>query len=103
MVIIMTIIIIAGGLMNDYQKIMPVTKVKREFLDILKSMEDEDSTVTVTRNGEPVGIMMTPSRYESLLETIEILGDHKIVRALKASQKDFETGRVYPHSEVWQD
>ncbi len=89
--------------MAESQTILPVTKVKRELLEILKSMEEDYATVTVTRNGVPVGIMMTPDRYEALLETIEILGDNKILQALKASQKDFESGRVYTHDEVWKD
>ena len=89
--------------MVESQTILPVTKVKRKFLEILKTMEEDYTTVTVTRNGEPVGIMMTPDRYEALLETIEILGDNKILQALKVSQKDFESGRVYTHDEVWRD
>ena len=89
--------------MDEIQKILPVTKVKRELLDILKSMEEEYSTITMTRNGEPVGVMMTPDRYASLLETIEILSDKNILRALEASQKDFKSGKVYSHKEVWQD
>jgi len=47
--------------------------------------------------------MMTPDRYASLLETIEILSDKNILRALKASEKDFKSGKVYSHKEVWQD
>ena len=89
--------------MDESQKILPVTRVKRELLDILKSMEEEYSTITMTRNGEPVGVMMTPARYEALLETIEILGDNKILQTLRTSQKDFNSGRVYTHDEVWKD
>ena len=89
--------------MDELQKILPVTNVKRELLDILKSMEEEYSTITMTRNGEPVGVMMTPDRYEALLETIEILGDNKILQTLRTSQKDFKSGRVYTHDEVWKD
>ena len=89
--------------MDESQKILPVTRVKRELLEILKSMEEEYSTITMTRNGEPVGVMMTPDRYEALLETIEILGDNKILQTLRTSQKDFKSGRVYTHNEVWKD
>ena len=89
--------------MDELQKILPVTRVKRELLDILKSMETEYSTITMTRNGEPVGVIMTPDRYKVLLETIEILGNNKIVQALKDSQKDFKSGRVFSHDEVWKD
>jgi len=87
--------------MSDLQQIMPVTKVKRGLLDILRAMEEEDSTITLTRNGEAVGVMMTPDHYEALLETIEILADKKIMTALVASAKDFRTGRVCSDAEVW--
>jgi prevent-host-death family protein len=89
--------------MVESQKILPVTKVKRELLEILKTMEEDYGTITVTRNGEPVGIIMTPDRYAALLETIEILGDNKVLQALKTSQKDFKSGRIYTHDEAWKD
>lgn len=89
--------------MIESQTILPVTKVKRELLEILKKIEKEYATVTVTRNGEPVGIIMTPDRYEALLDTIEILGDNRAVQALKASYEDFRSGRVHTHDEVWKD
>ena len=44
--------------MEDFQQILPVTKVKRNLLDILKHMEEEEATIALTRNGEPVGVMM---------------------------------------------
>ena len=87
--------------MVDSQPILPVTKVKRELLEILKTMEEDYSTITVTRNGKPVGVMMTPDRYEALLETIEILGDSEILQTLKASHKDFKADRIYTHADVW--
>ena len=89
--------------MAESQTILPVTKVKREFLEILKAMEEDYSTVTVTRNGEPVAIIITPDRYEALFETIDILADNNILEALKASHKDFQSGRIYSHDEVWKD
>lgn len=89
--------------MEDFQQILPVTKAKRHLLDILKRMEEEDATIALTRNGEPVGVMMTLARYEALLETIEILGDKEIMRALEASTKDFKSGKVFTDDVVWGD
>ena len=56
--------------MVEIQKIIPITRVKRDLLDIMKQIAEEDATVAVTKNGVPVGVMMTPGRYEALLETI---------------------------------
>jgi PHD/YefM family antitoxin component YafN of YafNO toxin-antitoxin module len=87
--------------MDDAQKILPITTVKKNLLDIIKDMSDEDSTVTVTKNGVAVGIMMTPNRYEGLLETIEILAEPGILKALTASEKDFQSGKVCSHKDIW--
>ena len=89
--------------MDYIDKILPITKVKKEFLDIIKDMTEEEATITVTKNGMPVSVMMTPERYEALLETIEILADPKIIRALKASERDFRAGKVYTHKDAWAD
>ena len=89
--------------MEDFQQITPVTKFKRNLLDILKCMEEEDATIAITRNGEPVGVMMTLDRYEALLETIEILSDKEIPRSLEESRKDFKAGKVFSHEDVWED
>ncbi|MBW1943758.1 MAG: hypothetical protein JRJ51_13110 [Deltaproteobacteria bacterium] len=64
-------------------------------------MDEENSTIAFTRNGEPVGVMMTPRRYEALLETIEILADKDTMTALEASEKDFRHGRVYTDKAEW--
>ena len=89
--------------MEDFQEILPVTKVKRELLNILKRIEEEEATIALTRNGEAIGIMMPLSRYEALLETIEILADKKIIRSLQRSKKDFEAGRVLTDDEIWEE
>ena len=89
--------------MEDVQHILPVTKAKRGLLELLKRMEEEDSTIALTRSGEAVGILMTPRRYEALLETIEILGDQQIGKALIDSANDYLAGRTCSHEEVWSD
>lgn len=89
--------------MSDILQIMPVTKVKRGLLDIIKTMQEDDSTITLTRNGEAVGVMMTPDRYEALLETIEILVDKDVLATLRSSAQDFQEGKVCSDEAVWGD
>ena len=69
----------------------------------IKSMEQDDSTIALTKNGQPVSVIMTLSRYESLMETIDILSDKQILRSLEKSKKDFKSGNVLSHDEVWKD
>ena len=67
------------------------------------TMNEDQSTITVTKNGEPVSVLMTAERYDALMETIEILSDKKILDELAKSSDDFKSGRVYKDKEVWKD
>jgi prevent-host-death family protein len=90
-----------GSAMNDIQKTVPITKAKRDFLDLISEIAEEDSTVAVTKNGIPVSVMMTHDRYEALLETIEILASPRVLKALKSSKRDFVQGKFHSHQAVW--
>jgi len=89
--------------MDELQKILPVTTVKKNLLEIIKNLDQEDSTVTVTKNGMAVGVIMSQKRYEGLLETIEILAAPGILKTLSASADEFRSGKVHSHDEVWSD
>ena len=88
--------------MVQLDKILPVTHVKKHLLDIVKNMSDDPSTITITKNGKPVSIMMTPERYDSLMELVEILADPEIMNFLALSADDFKNKRVYEDADVWQ-
>jgi antitoxin YefM len=87
--------------MEGTQKIIPVTQAKKELLEIVKQMGEEDITVAVTKNGVPVSVLMSADRYESLLETIEILADRPVIKALARASRDFQAGKVLTHKEAW--
>jgi len=87
--------------MEGAQKIIPVTQVKKELLEIVKEMAEEDLTVAITKNGIPVSVLMSAARYEGLLETIEILADRSVVKALAKSSKELKSGKVITHEEAW--
>ena len=89
--------------MEEFQHILPVTKVKRDLLNILKRVEEEEATIAVTRNGEAVGVMMSLARYDALMETIDILSDKEILKSLGKSKEDFKSGRIFSHEDVWEE
>ena len=88
--------------MNQLDKILPVTHVKKHLLDILKNMSEDRETITITKNGKAVSVMMHPEHYDALMETIEIIADSKTMEALKRSERDYDKGRVYTDNDVWQ-
>lgn len=87
--------------MREIQEVVPITQAKRDFLDIMRKVEDLDETIAITKKGVPVGILMNIDRYEGLLETIEILSDKDTMKALRRAQKELAEGKFLTHEEVW--
>lgn len=90
-------------MMDQLDKILPITHVKKHLLDILKDMSQDHETITITKNGKAVSVMMHPEHYDALLETIEILADPNTMQALRKSEMDYQDGRVYTDQEVWEN
>jgi antitoxin YefM len=54
----------------------------------------------ITRRGRPVLAVMPWELYESLVETLEILGDPDMLSALRNSLEDLKRGRVVSNREA---
>lgn len=74
------------------------TEVRVRLSEILKLAEKE--VVQITQFNRPAAAVMSWDRYESLLETIEILIDTETFSMVRQGVMDFEMGRVVPWEEV---
>lgn len=86
---------------HDLDSVLPATMVKRHFLKLLKKLGPERSAITITRNGLPAGVLMSVEEYEGLVETVEILADPRVRKALGRARKNFVSGRTLRHTDVW--
>ena len=50
-----------------------------------------------------MGVPPAVDDYEGLLETLEILADQELSRAVEEGLEDVEAGRVVSHVEVWRE
>lgn len=87
--------------MRDIQDFVTATQAKKDFLEILRRVQDLDQTVAITKNGLPTAVLLSFQHFESLLETLDILNDEKTLKALRKAQKEFKEGKVLTHEEVW--
>jgi antitoxin YefM len=72
---------------------LPVTEVKNRLLYLIREIDEKDEVLTITRGGVPVAVMLTPERYQGLLETIEVLADSQAMASLRRSIRDGQAGR----------
>ncbi|MFH1152698.1 MAG: type II toxin-antitoxin system Phd/YefM family antitoxin [Pseudomonadota bacterium] len=72
---------------------IPVTKAKSKLLDVIRMIDDRDDTVAITRNGIPKAVLMSMEHYETLLETMAVLGDQDVMRQISNSRDEISEGK----------
>jgi len=80
-----------GGGMTRTQTI---TKTRQELLQLPAKLKKSHNVVKVTKDGEAVLSIMPWDLFESIMETLEVLGDKEMMEALQESAEDIRAGRV---------
>ena len=72
---------------------VPVTKAKALFLDMIRMIDDQESTIAITKNGVPRAVLMSMEQYEGMRETMTVLGDTDMMRQIRDSQQAISGGK----------
>ena len=60
-----------------------LSHAKAHLARLLAEVEQLGEEVVITRSGQPVGILLSLEEYEGLIETLEILADPELSRAVQ--------------------
>ncbi len=71
---------------------LPLATVKARFSEIVDRVLRQQDRVVVTRNGQPVAVLVSPDDLESLEETLAIMSDPSLVAQIRESEKAIERG-----------
>ena len=77
-----------------------MSEIREQITRLPEQFEQEPETVTVTRHGKPVMAILPWELYESIMETLEIMGDAELMAAFRQGVKDIEEGRAKPLDDV---
>jgi len=72
-------------------KIIPLSEVKMKLSQLVEEVSSLDEEITITRNGKPVAIIVSPDEFDSWKETLAIRADAELMaeirRGLEAIKK----------------
>jgi antitoxin YefM len=80
-------------------KTLPLGDARDTFSALVTSVEQTHDRVTVTRNGVPVAVIVSPADLEELEETIAVLSSPGLLRQLAESRADTQRGDVLDAAE----
>jgi PHD/YefM family antitoxin component YafN of YafNO toxin-antitoxin module len=81
---------------------LSITEAREQLTRLPEQLAEEGNlhAVAVTRHGKPILAVLPWELYESLIETLEVLGDAEQMQAFRQGAKDFERGSTTDWAEV---
>ena len=80
---------------------IPIIEARKKLTSLPEELEKKPGeTLAITRRGKPVLALMGWELYESILETLEILGDEEMMRALREGIQQAADGKGIPWEEA---
>ncbi len=71
-------------------KILSLSEVKMKFSELVEEVSSRDEEITITRNGKPVAIMVSPDEFDSWKETLSIRSDEDFMSEIRRGLKDLK-------------
>ena len=81
-------------------KIVPVTEFRGRVLESVRKAQDTGQEYVITARGKPAAVLVGYDEWESLVETLDIKKDKKILAAIRRSQKYFGRHKGKSHDEI---
>jgi len=80
---------------------LTISAARKGLLDLPEKLARmPERAVTITRRGRPVLAILPWEFYESIVETLDILGDPEAVTTLRTSLEDLKRGRLVGNAEA---
>ena len=73
-------------------KTLPISQAREELTSLVDKAKKRLDEYVITVNGSPAAVLMSAAEYESWKETVEILSDPELMKAIKEGEEDFKKG-----------
>lgn len=64
-------------------KTLPLSEVKMKLSQLVKEISAHDEEITITRNGKPAAVLISPDEFESWKETVAIRSDSALMQDIR--------------------
>ena len=78
----------------------PLTDVRSNLSEIVDEIDRTGTQCVITKHGRPVAVIVSSDEYESLIETLNILGDSDTMAAIAQGEAEFAASEFVRLDEI---
>jgi antitoxin YefM len=72
---------------------LPITKAREQLPTLVEKADKLLDEFIITVKGVPTAVLISASEYESWKETLDILGDKKLLASIKKGEDELKKGK----------
>lgn len=85
-------------------KTLPLSEVKTRLSQLIDQIASRDEMITITRNGRPAAVLVSPDEFESWKETVSIRSDTELMKEIRRGLRGLKrTRKLYTLEELFSD
>lgn len=84
-------------------KSISLKKLRPNLPKVIEEIVSKMDRFIVTKRGKPVALIMSIDDYESIIETLDVLADKKLMKRIKQAETDIQKGDLRTLEEVEKD
>lgn len=74
-------------------KTLPITQAREELTSLVDKAKRKLDEFVITVNGTPAAVLMSAAEFESWKETLEIMSDPQLMKAIEEGEKEINEGK----------
>lgn len=79
---------------------LPITKARGDLTSLVENAKKKLDEYIITVNGSPAAVIISAQEYESWKETLEIMSDPSLLKAIQEGEKEIDEGKGIPWEKV---
>ena len=73
---------------------LPLAEVKAKLSEMVDRVERQHDRITVTRNGRPAAVLVSPDDLASLEDTLDLLANPTALAEIEQARREAKTGKT---------
>lgn len=74
-------------------KTLPISQAREELTSLVDKAKRKLDEFVITVNGTPAAVLMSAVEFDSWKETLEIMSDPQLMKAIKEGEKEIDEGK----------